>query len=302
MKILITGSNGLLGQKMLADLKHDNDVDLIATSRGENRLKDKLGYTYYSLNICSKAEVDECLAKFQPDVLVNTAAMTNVDSCENDKQACDDLNVEAVKYLVEACNRHNCHLVHLSTDFIFDGENGPYKEEDEANPLSYYGLSKLKAEKYILGNSNSWSIIRTVLVYGVAEEMSRSNIVLWAKSALEKGQAMKVVDDQFRTPTLAEDLAQGCIAAAKSKAQGVFNISGDDFLSVLEIIQGVAKFWKLSMDNVTVVSSTTLSQDAKRPPRTGFVLDKAKRLLNYKPHSFQDGLAVVDQQLTAAMA
>lgn len=297
MKILITGSNGLLGQKMVADLKKDNAVQLIATSRGENRLKDKTGYEYYSLDITSEKEVEKCMMHFKPDVIVNTAAMTNVDACENDKEGCDQLNVEAVKHLVMACAQHNSHLVHLSTDFIFDGEDGPYKEEAEPNPLSYYGHSKLKAEKIIQSSTISWSILRTVLVYGVAEEMSRSNIVLWAKGALEKGQAMKVVDDQFRTPTLAEDLSQGTIAAAKLKAQGIFNISGDNYLSVLEIIQGVADFWKLSMDQVTIVSSATLSQDAKRPPRTGFVLEKAKRELNYKPHSFSEGLAVVDSQL-----
>lgn len=298
MKILITGSNGLLGQKMVADLKKDNEVDLIATSRGENRLNDKSGYEYYSLDITSNEEVEQCMEKFKPDVIVNTAAMTNVDACENDKHGCDLLNVVAVEHLLKACAQHKSHLVHLSTDFIFDGEDGPYKEEDKPNPLSYYGHSKLKAEKLIQESSVSWSILRTVLVYGVAEQMSRSNIVLWAKGALEKGQAMKVVDDQFRTPTLAEDLSQGTIAAAKLKAQGIFNISGDDYLNVLEIIEGVAEFWKLSLDNVTVVSSTTLSQDAKRPPRTGFVLDKAKKELNYRPHSFQEGLAVVDSQLT----
>lgn len=299
MKILITGSNGLLGQKMVSDLKGDVSVDLIATSRGENRLKDKKGYTYYSLDITSNEEVKDCMDKFKPDVIVNTAAVTNVDICENEKEACDQLNVEAVKYLIEACEAHNTHLVHLSTDFIFDGEDGPYKEDDKPNPLSYYGLSKLKAESLIQQSSISWSILRTVLVYGVAEEMSRSNIVLWAKGALEKGQAMQVVNDQFRTPTLAEDLSQGCIAAAKLKAQGVFNISGDDYLNVLEIIEAVADFWKLSKDNITVVSSETLSQDAKRPPRTGFILDKAKNELNYKPHSFREGLAVVDSQLSA---
>lgn len=299
MKILITGSNGLLGQKMVADLQKDNEVQLIATSRGKNRLKDKSGYEYYSLDITNEEEVVKCMEKFKPDVIVNTAAMTNVDACENDKQGCDQLNIAAVEHLLNACAKHKSHLVHLSTDFIFDGEDGPYKEEDKPNPLSYYGHSKLKAEKLIQESSISWSILRTVLVYGVAEEMSRSNIVLWAKGALEKGQAMKVVDDQFRTPTLAEDLSQGTIAAAKLKAQGIFNISGDDYLSVLEIIEGVAEFWKLSLDNVTVVSSATLSQDAMRPPRTGFILDKAKKELNYKPHSFQEGLAVVDSQLAA---
>lgn len=302
MKILITGSNGLLGQKLVQMLSNDQSVELIATARGDNRLKNKENYLYESLDITSRKDILTAVAKHKPDVIINTAAMTNVDECENKKEECDLLNIEAVKHLTEACENENCHLVHLSTDFIFDGESGPYKEEDEARPLSYYGHSKLKAEKHLQQSDISWSILRTVLVYGVAEEMSRSNIVLWAKGALQKQQAMKVVDDQFRTPTLAEDLALGCIAAAKQKAQGIFNISGKDFLSVLEIVKAVADFWNLGTDTITVVSSNTLSQDAKRPPVTGFVLDKAMKELNYDPRSFKEGLAIVDKQWSAAIS
>lgn len=299
MKILITGSNGLLGQKLVHKLSKDQDVNLVATSRGHNRLNSKENYTYFSLDITNPDEVEACMNKFQPNVIINTAAMTNVDACEHDKEGCDKLNVDAVRYLIKSCEDNNCHLVHLSTDFIFDGEDGPYKEEAAANPLSYYGHSKLKAENLIEASNISWSILRTVLVYGVAEEMSRSNIVLWAKGALEKKQAIKVVNDQFRTPTLAEDLADGCILTAKSKKEGVFNISGKDFMSVLDIVMAVAKFWNLDTSNLTEVSSSTLSQDAKRPPKTGFVLDKAIRELDYKPHSFEEGLALVSRQLAA---
>lgn len=296
MKILITGSNGLLGQKLVHKLKADSSVELIATARGANRLKDQTSYVYNSLDITDEDEVEAIIAKYKPDVVINTAAMTNVDICETDKEGCDKLNVDAVRYLIKACQRNNTHLVHLSTDFIFDGENGPYKEEDAANPLSYYGKSKLDAEKLILGSDVSWSILRTVLVYGVAEEMSRSNIVLWAKGALESGKDINVVDDQYRTPTLAEDLADGCILAAKKKAKGIYNISGKDFMNVLELVKRVAAFWKIDTSKLGVVSSSTLNQTAKRPPVTGFVLDKAISELRYNPHTFEEGLAIVDEQ------
>lgn len=299
MKILITGSNGLLGQKLVHKLKADEEVDLIATARGQNRLKAKTGYQYHDLDITIEQQVKQVLGKYNPDVVINTAAMTNVDACEKDKGGCDKLNVDAVRYLVDACREINSHLVHLSTDFIFDGEDGPYREEDEAKPVSYYGESKLKSEKIVQESGVSHSIIRTVLVYGVAEAMSRSNIVLWAKGALENQQRINVVDDQYRTPTLAEDLAEGCILAGKQKAQGVFNISGEGYMSILELVWKVADFWKLDKSLITAVSSNTLSQPAKRPPKTGFVLEKAKSQLGYKPHTFEQGLAVVDQQLAA---
>lgn len=300
MKILITGSNGLLGQKLVHKLKDDEQVDLIASSRGENRLRNQQGYTYAELDITNKAQVNAVIEQHKPEIVINTAAMTNVDACEKDKQGCDQLNVEAVKYLISACQAHNCHLVQLSTDFIFDGEDGPYKEEAEPNPVSYYGESKRKAEALIEASGLSYSILRTVLVYGLAEAMSRSNIVLWAKGALEKGQAINVVDDQFRTPTLAEDLADGCILAAKQKAKGIYNISGEGYMSILELVWQVADFWNLDKSLVTAVGSNTLSQPAKRPPKTGFILEKAKRELGYQPHTFKEGLGMLDAQLKAS--
>lgn len=297
MKILVTGSNGLLGQKLVHKLKKDSTVQLIATARGANRLKDANGYKYLPLDITVEKEVAAICAAEKPDVIIHTAAMTNVDACEVDKEGAELLNVTAVQYLLTTCAKNNIHLVHLSTDFIFDGEDGPYDEHAEAKPLSFYGETKLDAEKLILESNVNAAILRTVLVFGVAEEMSRSNIVLWAKGALEAGKKLTVVDDQFRTPTLAEDLADGCILAAKQKATGIFNISGADFMSVLQLVQRVGKTYNLDVSLVEPISSNTLNQAAKRPPKTGFVLDKARRELGYNPHSFEDGLKIVATQL-----
>jgi dTDP-4-dehydrorhamnose reductase len=146
-----------------------------------------------------------------------------------------------------------------------------------------------------------WSILRTIIVYGIADDMSRSNLVLWAKGALEKGQKINVVDDQFRSPTLAEDLAEGCILCAEKTAEGIFNISGEKTYSILELVHKVAEYWKLDKSLINPVSSATINQSAKRPPRTGFIIDKAKKVLGYNPHSFEEGLAVLDAQLTARL-
>lgn len=299
MKILITGSNGLLGQKLVHQLKQDPEVDLVATARGDNRLNDTSGYTYHSMDISKLDEVLSIFEKEQPEVVIHTAAMTNVDQCEDDQEGCLKLNVEAVQYIISACSTYNAHLIHLSTDFIFDGKEGPLDESAEAAPVSFYGDSKWRAEKLIQASTVPHAILRTVLVYGVAENMSRSNIVLWAKGALEKGAPITVVDDQFRTPTLAEDLAQGCILAAKQKAQGLYNISGPDFYSIIDMVREIARFWNLDESLISPVSSSTLNQRAQRPPKTGFIIDKAKSDLGYAPHSFQDGLAMVDAQIKA---
>lgn len=297
-KILLTGSNGLLGQKLVHQLKGRDGIELFATSRGVNRVSDSASYQYYELDITNKKEVDQIISELKPDVVINTAAMTNVDACEDKREECWKLNVDAVQYLADACELNNIHFIHLSTDFIFDGEDGPYKEEDQPNPLSYYAESKLASENIVKKLNCPWAIVRTVLVYGLVEDMSRTNIVLWAKGALEKKQTLTIVNDQFRTPTLAEDLAAGCILIALQEATGVYHISGKDFMSIIELVNRVAEHYGLDVSEIKEVSSSSLNQAAKRPPKTGFILDKAINDLGYAPHSFEEGLNLLDEQLS----
>ena len=296
-KILITGSNGLLGQKIVYNLKQRKDVDLYATSIGANRLLDKLGYTYRSLDITDQNKVSDILSEINPDVIINTAAMTNVDACEHNKEKCWKINVDAVKYLVEASSKFNTHFIHLSTDFVFDGKAGPYSETDEPNPLHYYAEAKLASEKIVSGNSSNWAIIRTIIIYGITDNMSRSNLVLWSKGEIEKGNTIKVVNDQFRSPTLAEDLAEGCISVADNYAQGIYHLSGPETNSILELVYKVADFYDLDKSKIIPVTSASLNQSAKRPLRTGFVIDKAKKELNFKPRSFNEGIKFLDKQM-----
>lgn len=297
MKVLITGSNGLLGQKLIDYyLKHPN-VQLIATAKGANRHPVSQGYTYYSVDITSEQDVMNAMQECKPDVVINAAAMTNVDACETDRESCDLLNVLAVEYIVKACNRVNAHLIHLSTDFIFDGTHGPLYEDEEPNPLSYYGHSKWKGEQLVKMHAQSWAIARTVLVYGVVNDMSRSNIVLWVKNSLEQKKSIRVVCDQFRTPTLAEDLASGCALIAANRASGIYHISGSEFISIFDLAYQVADFWQLDKSLLGMASSQDIKQPAQRPPVTGFHIQKAFRDLGYKPHSIKQGLALIDEQL-----
>jgi dTDP-4-dehydrorhamnose reductase len=295
--ILVTGSNGLLGQKLTERLLETNQFNLIATAKGANRFPIKAGYTYAEMDILDPVNVREVVEKYQPDAIIHTAAMTNVDTCESEKELAHQLNVEAVKTLVSLCEEHNIQLVHLSTDFIFDGAHGPYDEMAAPNPLSYYGITKLEAEEVIKNSTCRWAILRTIIVYGIVSDMSRSNIVLWAKGALEKGSPINVVNDQWRMPTLAEDLADCCLLAVEKDARGVYNASGKDMMSISELVARVADYWHLDKSLINEISAETLNQTAKRPARTGFILDKTISELGYNPRSFEEGLAIVDQQL-----
>jgi dTDP-4-dehydrorhamnose reductase len=296
-KILVTGSNGLLGQKLTDRLVGDSDFELIATSKGENRHSVKAGFEYAEMDICDLENVLVVVKRFKPDAIIHTAAMTNVDHCEDHKEQAYLLNVTAIANLINACEKHDVQLIHLSTDFVFDGENGPYSEDAETCPVSYYGRTKVEAENLLKASSIKWAALRTIIVYGMVKDMSRTNIVLWAKGALEKGNPINVVFDQWRMPTLAEDLADGCVLAVTKEAQGVYNICGKDFMSIVELVEKVADFWKLDKSLIRPISSDSLNQTAKRPKRTGFNLDKSIRDLGYNPHSFEEGLELMKKQM-----
>jgi dTDP-4-dehydrorhamnose reductase len=292
-KVLVTGSNGLLGQKLTDLFLQQDGWDLLATGAGGNRHPMGAGYRYETLDITDVGAMSALLTRELPDVVIHTAAMTQVDDCEFKRDECVSLNVTAVENLARLSTKLGFHLVHVSTDFIFDGTKPMYTEGDEANPLSYYGWSKLEGEKRVIEFANSYSILRTVLVYGKVADMSRTNIVLWAHGTLKNQKSANVVTDQFRTPTLAEDLAMGCFLAAAQRAQGIYNIAGKDYMSVIELVERVAQFYGYSMDCINRVDSSTLNQPAKRPPITGLDITKAVTELGYQPHSFEEGLALL---------
>lgn len=298
--ILVTGSNGMLGQKLVYKLAARKDVRLIATSKGNNRLKKQDGYIYVPLDISDRSLVEEVFREYRPDCVINTAAMTNVDACETKQDECRAANITAVKNICGALEQVNpaAHLIHISTDFVFDGLKGSeYNEDDVPNPQSYYAWSKLEGEKIVQQSLLKWAILRTIIVYAVSDDSNRSNLVLWVKNNLEQKKKINVISDQYRAPTLSEDLADACISCADKNAEGIFHVSGEQTHSILELAYRIADFWKLDRSYITPVTSEQLNQPAKRPPYTGFIIDKAKKVLGYKPHTFAEGLKIVDEQL-----
>jgi dTDP-4-dehydrorhamnose reductase len=290
MRILITGSNGLLGQKIVAHCLK-NKITFLATSKGLNRNVDCPKSNYLSLDISNHVEVLNIFSDFSPTHVIHTAAITNVDYCELNPEDCIAINTLSVQELFAAAKKVNAHFQLLSTDFVFDGLKGNYNEEDVVNPLSVYAESKVNAEKILQKDSYSnWSIIRTIIVYGTGNNLSRSNIICWAKDTLEKGQELTIIDDQFRAPTWADDLAWACLRVCELNKTGIYHISGPETMSIYEIVERIAKHFKLSSEKLIRSSSQNLSQPAKRPPKTGFNLSKAKRELKYNPLTLEKTL------------
>ena len=290
-KILVTGSNGLLGQKIIEVLSGIETVGVIATSLNVDKIVDVKGYDFELLDLTNHVETAYITQTHNPDIIINTAAMTQVDKCEEQKAECWKINVEALKNLVKCSNDVKAHLIHLSSDFVFDGTGGPYSENDIPNPLSYYGFTKWEGEKIIEDQADKWTIVRTILVYGV-NRTTRSNIVLWVKNSLQAGKPIRVVNDQFRAPTLVDDLANACIEMGVREKTGIFHISGPEMMSIVDIAYKVAEYYKLDKSLITSISSAELNEIARRPGSTGFVLDKAKMEINYLPHTFEEGLKI----------
>ncbi|TWI88672.1 SDR family oxidoreductase [Chitinophaga japonensis] len=297
MKVLITGSNGLLGQHLVPLFVADGQYEVIAAGRGVNRLPSQEGYTYESVNLRTALSVQQLLEKHRPDIIIHTAAMTQVDECERNKDACWDTNVAATRYLIQAAEQYRPFFIFLSTDFVFDGLEGPYREEDPPNPLSYYGASKVAAERMVKNSQLPWAIVRTVLVYGTAIDMQRNNIISWVKNNLQQGKKIKVVDDQWRTPTLVQDLAEGCKLLADKQNKGIYHISGKEMLTPYEMAVQTAQFFKLDTRLIEKVNAKSFTQPAKRPAKTGFIIDKAVQELGYQPRSFAEGLEIVAQEM-----
>lgn len=293
MKILITGSNGLLGQKIVK-LCLKRGLDFLATSNGNNRNPDCPENLYLELDITKQDNIHSVFTEFKPTHIIHTAALTNVDYCELNPEECNEVNVKATQKLWDEAQKINAHFQLLSTDFVFDGEQGNYKETDEVGPLSHYAKSKVDAENILITSENqNWSIARTIIVYGTANNLSRTNIVLWSIDALTKGSPMKIINDQFRMPTWAEDLAWGCLEICNRNKTGIYHLCGPELLAVNEIVFRIAKFLDKPTDNVEIISSETLSQPAKRPPRTGFDLSKSREELGYNPKTIEETIAIL---------
>ncbi len=291
MKLLITGSNGLLGQKIVERCIQHN-ISFLATSKGVNRNMECPEDNYNQMDISCVDEVEKVIGAYNPTHVIHTAAITNVDYCEMHPDECKKINTTAVQLLFDTCKKYNSHFQLLSTDFVFDGEKGNYKEEDLVNPLSFYAHSKVDAENILINDItySNWSIVRTIIVYGTGNNLSRSNLISWAISALKKNEKIKVIDDQFRAPTWAPDLAYACVEICLREKKGIYHISGTQTYSILEIVNLVADFYGLPKDNIQKISSLELNQPAKRPPKTGFDLSKAIDQLSYRPKTIIETL------------
>lgn len=281
-KALVIGASGLVG-KCLCKALEWNGIDVKGTYQSRP-IKGML-----KLDVRDKAAVRTCLETVRPEVVflaVNTKG--GVDYCQTHPEETHALNVEGTKNVALAAANLKTKLVYYSTDYIFDGKAGPYSEEDEPNPINVYGQTKLEAEKVIREMCPNWLIIRTTAVFGWDKESRNFAMQVWER--LSADESMRVPNDQWGNPTLADYLAEVSVRLIEINAQGIFNVVGEERMPRSEFAKALAKALALNPDLILPVPTCELGQVAPRPLQGGLKTEKLKQTLETEPISLDEAL------------
>ena len=295
-RILVVGSNGLLGQKITEYLIRGSAHKVTVCSIEPASVLPLHSADYLQLDITSKKDVKKIVHTVGPGVIINCAAMTNVDACETERELAWKLNTEGVEHIIEAARKDNARIFHISTDYIFDGKAGPYDELSRPEPLSYYGKTKLASENALLVSGLDCFIARTMVLYGTGLNV-KPNFALWLIENLKKNLPVRIVDDQFGNATLVDDLAQGVLSGIELEKHGIYNLAGRDIISRFQFAVQLAKVFDFDPDLVVPIKSSQLHQHAPRPMKSGLITLKAEVELGYRPSTAEQGLLILKSQL-----
>lgn len=279
-RILITGSNGLLGQNLIQIL--NGKYEIFASGIEKQFVLDENKFHYSIVDITDLDQCKKIVNDIKPEIIINAASMTNVDECETEKEMCWNINVKGVENLAKAAKRIMALLIHVSSDYVFNGESGPYYEEDRPNPIGYYGKSKLASENVVRMIGVPFAIIRTSVLFGLGSNV-KQNFFLWLNNNLKQGKEVNIVTDQYNTPTLVEDLSNGILKLIQRSAYGLFNISGKEYINRFDFAISLADVFGYDKKLINPITTKSLKQKANRPMKGGLKNDKAIKEIDYNP-------------------
>ncbi len=294
-RILLFGANGMLGQRLVEFYSKQQGIQLLSCSVEAEPVFE--GEEYKQIDMTKREEVKDLVYDFYPDVIVNAAAYTNVDMSETEREQAWKTNVKGVEYIAEVSRVIDSHIIHISTDYIFNGTKGPYSEKDKPNPLGYYARTKLASENVLRISGTFYTILRTNVLYGIAHN-SRPDFVRWVVNSIRSGKQIRIVTDQINNPTFIDDLIQSISKVIEYKKYGVYNIGGKEFLSRYDFTMKIADFFQLDKSLITPITTAELNQAAPRPLKSGLLILKAQTELGYKPHSIDESLAKMKKELS----
>lgn len=293
-RILLTGSNGMLGQQVAEYYLHKNNYELLCISIEEKSVIQDVDYI--SCDLTDKDAIKKIIYDFCPDSIINTAAYTNVDLSETERELCWKINVKGVEYLSDASRIIDAHLIHISTDYIFDGKKGPYNETAKPNPIGYYGRTKLASENVLKISGINFTVLRTNVLYGPAKN-SRPDFVKWVVKMLQDRKQIRIVTDQVNNPAFTYDLVQSISKILEFKKYGIYNIGGPEFISRYDFTLRIADFFNLDKTLIIPIKTRELNQAARRPLQSGLLTIKAQSEFGFKPHTIEETLQIMKREL-----
>ena len=274
-KVLITGSEGQLGRVLQEHLgKYFN---LIPTAKNPSEIAIRKR-SVRKMDITDISSVESCLDIEKPDVIINCAAMTNVDACEKNHTLAQQINVKGVENIIKSIS-NEVKILQLSTDYIFDGKDGPYCETDPTHPISYYGRTKLEAENLLRGSLKQHSILRCSVLYGNPLN-SKSNFFSWVYDSLSQNKKINVVTDQTSNPTWIPSLGNVILKMILLNGEGVYHYGSDDNLSRYEFAVMIAEVFGLKSNLINPVISDSMNFIARRPAHSGLKTNKVSEMLD----------------------
>jgi dTDP-4-dehydrorhamnose reductase len=292
MKLLVTGASGLLGSK-LCELairkKHE-----VYSAYSQHK---PLHGIATPLDISDKTGVENVFDRTKPEAVVHAAALTNVDRCESERELAWKINVEGTENIAKSCKRHRAFLVYISTDYVFDGEKGMYKETDTPAPINHYGYTKLKGEKSVQNYANQYCIARTSVIFGSIPATGKTNFALWLLDKLKKKEKIRIATDQWNSPTLNTNLANMVLETAEEKITGVYHLAGATRINRYDFSNLIAKTFSLGTNLIEPSSSEDFKWIAKRPKDSSLNPDKAQRTLRNKPMRIEQALQTMKEEM-----
>jgi len=300
MKVLVVGGGGQLGTKIVEQAKDRFEVYATYLTRKPLLNESKI----LQIDKTNREGIVTLFQKLKPEVMIDTAALHNVDYCETHKDEAWTVNVEGTRNVADACKRHNAKIIFISTDYIFDGVKGNYLEDDAANPINYYGVTKLEAEKLIAQTCSNYAIARPSVIYSYVPSTQREsssgkplNFAMWLTQKLRNKESVKIVTDQYSSPTLADNLAQALLKLGESEKTGIYHTAGGTRLSRYEFALKIAR--KLNLDEALVAPIAThqLKQIAKRPLDSSLNVEKAQKDLKLKMLTIDEALDQLADQI-----
>jgi dTDP-4-dehydrorhamnose reductase len=293
LKLLITGAGGLYGSK-LAKIAVEANLEVYSCDVQESQVCGN----FVKFDVSNKELVNEAFKRVKPDVVVHAATLTDVDKCELNKGFAWKINVEGTRNIVESAKNTGSFLIYISTDYVFNGEKGWYTELEKPDPINHYGLTKLKAEELVKAQEE-YFIARPSVIYGSTPAAGKVNFALWLIETLRKGEHVKIVTDQWNTPTLNTNLAEMTLEAAERRLTGTFHLCGATRVSRFQFAELIAETFGLSKNLIDPALSSQFKWPAKRPMDSSLDTAKAQQTLRNKPLEIHEALKRLKFELSS---